>query len=217
MVGVTAGLTGVVFQRIDGTQLCIGTLTSTSYSCAWNGIAAGSYSLRARATVNGQTFDSATFALNVAAPPSTVSLTRSYVYDANERLCKVINPESGATVYAYDGASNVLWTAEGSALTSNTCDRDSVPLANRIVRQYDAMNRVEYLDYPGTTADIAYSYEADGALKTISTGGNEWSYSYNNRRLQSQESLKEEGNTYNIGYSYLCPRQPQFCIADSFS
>jgi len=134
-----------------------------------------------------------------------VSLTRSYVYDANERLCKVINPESGATVYAYDGASNVLWTAEGSALTANTCDRDSVPVASRIVRQYDNRNRVEYLDYPDTTADIAYSYEVDGALKTISTGGNEWSYAYNNRRLQTQESLQvdvDRVNSYNIGYSY---------------
>jgi hypothetical protein len=36
------------------------------------------------------------------------SLTRTYVYDANERLCKTIEPETGATVQSYDAASNVL-------------------------------------------------------------------------------------------------------------
>src|SRR5207342_3703885 len=40
---------------------------------------------------------------------STLSATRSYVYDDNERLCKTIHPESGATVVSYDAAGNIDW------------------------------------------------------------------------------------------------------------
>ena len=47
------------------------------------------------------------------------STTRSYVYDSNsnQRLCKRVEPESGATLMDYDGANNVVWSAEGTALT----------------------------------------------------------------------------------------------------
>jgi hypothetical protein len=51
---------------------------------------------------------------------SAVSLTRRYVYDEYQQLCKTINPESGATVIEYDGAGNVLWTADGQALPSTS-------------------------------------------------------------------------------------------------
>jgi hypothetical protein len=66
-----------------------------------------------------------------------------------------------------DAAGNIAWTAEGSALTGNTCDRASVPASSRIVRQYDSMNRmlsIDYpdntVDYPVATADINNTYEA---------------------------------------------------------
>lgn len=202
-VSVSAGVSGVAFQHTNGTPICTGVYSAGSgFSCAWNSIAAGSYSVRARATVNGQTYDSPTLNLTVAAPPSTASATRTYVYDTNQRLCKVINPESGATIYDYDGAGNVAWSVEGSALTGNTCDRVNVPAGDRIVRQYDELNRLTGINYPGTTADVFNTYEADGALSTTSTAGNTWTYTYNKRRLLTQESLQVDGGTYNVGYGY---------------
>jgi YD repeat-containing protein len=47
-----------------------------------------------------------------------LSLTRSYVYDAYERLCKTIEPETGATIQDYDLANNVGWRATGLSLPS---------------------------------------------------------------------------------------------------
>ena len=40
-----------------------------------------------------------------------VSATRSYVFDANERLCKTVEPETGATISVLDAANNVSWRA----------------------------------------------------------------------------------------------------------
>jgi hypothetical protein len=66
--------------------------------------------------------------------------------------------------------SNLAWSAEGTTLTSGTCDRTGVTSTQKVLRTYDAMNRVKLVDYPGSTADISYQYEADGALKILTSG-----------------------------------------------
>ena len=51
------------------------------------------------------------------------SAARRYVYDSYQRLCKSIEPETGATVQDYDGANNVAWRASGLALPATaSCD-----------------------------------------------------------------------------------------------
>ena len=49
--------------------------------------------------------------LTIAAP---LSVSRKYVYDAHQQLCKIIEPETGATVMDYDAAGNLAWSASGS-------------------------------------------------------------------------------------------------------
>jgi len=120
----------------------------------------------------------------------SVSATRTYVYDINQRLCKRIEPETGATLIEYDGAQNIAWTAEGSALTTPTCDRSSVPTSERVVRTYDNRNRLTLVNYPDTTADISTTYYADGSVNTTSTGGTTLTYTYNKRRLLTSERLQ---------------------------
>ena len=108
------------------TLLC--TDTTSPYSCAYTSRPAGSYALKAIATDNwGATGNSATATVTVSGTmPAPVSETRTYVYDEYERLCKTINPESGASVVEYDAAGNILWTADGTTLTGSTCNRSSV-------------------------------------------------------------------------------------------
>ena len=86
------------------------------------------------------------------------STTRSYVYDANQRLCKRVEPESGATLVDYDGANNIVWSAEGAALTGLICDRVSVAAAQRNIRSYDVMNRMVGLVTPDGSADQTIAY-----------------------------------------------------------
>ena len=58
---------------------------------------------------------------------ANLSVTRNYVYDGYQRLCKTVEPEIGATIQDYDGANNVAWRATGLSLTaSNDCNRGDV-------------------------------------------------------------------------------------------
>ena len=188
----------------------IGTVSTPPYSLVQSNVGVGSYSYTARATDNASPAASTTSAAAtvtvVAAAPS--SLTRTYVYDDAQRLCKRIEPESGATLFDYDAAGNLAWRAEGQNLLSKTCDRQSVPVSARILMSYDARNRLTRTDYPGTTPDIDRSYYADGAPRTVTSAatvasaGNTWTHEYNKRRLLTREVLTLEGSSYAIGYDY---------------
>lgn len=125
---------------------------------------------------------------------STPSVTRNYVYDAAQRLCKTVEPESGATIQQYDAAGNVSWLTQGSSLTGvTTCDHGSVAAGDRTTFGYDVRNRVTSVAYPGSDS-IANTYYADGQLRTTSNGpaGNRstWTYLYDKRRLLESESLQ---------------------------
>ncbi len=126
----------------------------------------------------------------------TVSVTRSYVYDANERLCKTVEPEVGATIQAYDLANNVSWRATGLSFTgTSSCDQASVLGAQKTSFLFDARNRLLNTSFGDGSPAIARTYHNDGLLKDISVGtsnapgSSAWSYTYNNRRLLKTESL----------------------------
>jgi YD repeat-containing protein len=117
-----------------------------------------------------------------------VSATRSYVYDAHQRLCKTVEPETGATIQLYDAAGNIGWRASGLALTgTTTCDHASVPATSRVNHNYDARNRLWDTTYGDGSPAISRRYTPDGLLQTISSGGGTWTYGYNNRRLLTRE------------------------------
>jgi RHS repeat-associated protein len=126
------------------------------------------------------------------------------VYDANERLCKTIEPETGATVQSYDAASNVLWRATGLNLPSTTsCDTTSVPEAKKKTTfGYDLLNRLTSTSYGDGRAGITRTYTPDGLPETITSNGTVWTNSYNNRRLLEKETLAYGRVDYPIGRTY---------------
>lgn len=185
----------------------IDTDASAPYTYSFTGVAAGTYALTARATDNlGLAATSAPVSVVVTAPPRP-SATRTYIYDDNERLCKTIEPESGATIVEYDAAGNVAWSVQGSLLTASVCDRASVPVASRTVRRYDARNRLVHVATPGGVADVATSYFADGQVQSLAAnnpGGYEvvTSYEYNKRRLLTGESSLNGSTLFTLVYGY---------------
>jgi hypothetical protein len=96
-----------------------------------------------------------------------VSVTRSYVYDSYQQLCKTVEPETGATANGYDAAGNLVWSAAGLSLPSTTsCDADSAFASGRGVdRSYDVRNRIKALSFPDGNGNQAWSYWPDGAVK----------------------------------------------------
>ncbi|MBA0448335.1 RHS repeat domain-containing protein [Stenotrophomonas maltophilia] len=139
------------------------------------------------------------------------SLTRRYVYDAYQQLCKTIEPETGATVQDYDAAGNVLWSAAGTGLTSTAgCNRSEALASGRAVkRSYDAANRLSMLTFPDGRGSQSWSYTPDGLPAEISTQNDAARpvvinrYQYNRRRLLTGETLQHPDlGTLNLAYGY---------------
>ncbi|WP_043689969.1 RHS repeat protein [Luteimonas huabeiensis] len=137
----------------------------------------------------------------------THSLTRRYVYDAHQQLCKSVEPETGATIMAYDEAGNLVWSKSGATQTGAACNTGDVPVAERTVRSYDARNRVLSLAFPDNLGNTVYGYYPDGRLASVAAdnGGADvvsTAYTYNRRRLPTGEALSVGAHQWAIGYGY---------------
>lgn len=124
--------------------------------------------------VGGQVLASVT--VTAKAPPTSPgnpdhpgpTITRKYVYDSNLRLCKTIEPETGATVIEYDAAGNVAWSAQGLDLPDAlSCDRDSAAASSRkITHSYDSLNRPVAVNYPDSLGNQQIQYTTDGNVRS---------------------------------------------------
>ncbi|RUO57833.1 RHS repeat domain-containing protein [Pseudidiomarina insulisalsae] len=122
-----------------------------------------------------------------------------YYYDAKRRVCRHYTPETGATLYAYNAAGQVTAYAQGQANSGCTVPGSTA----RVDLSYDAMGRLTVTDYDdGITPNISRSYDADGNLLSVSRGGVNWDYSYNNLSQPTAETLTLDSRTYALSYSY---------------
>lgn len=140
-----------------------------------------------------------------AAPTST----RTYTYDAHQRLCKTVEPESGAfsqpngaTVQGYDLADNLVWQATGQT-ASISCLESAVAPNQKATMTYDARNRLLSTTHgdPGTQGSTR-TWTSDGKLATVTAGGTTWTYTYNSLRKLKSESLSYGGTSYPFTYEY---------------
>ncbi|MEZ5464451.1 MAG: RHS repeat-associated core domain-containing protein [Lysobacteraceae bacterium] len=144
-------------------------------------------------------------------------LRRYYVYDAYERLCKTREPDAGITVMDYDSAGNIAWQAKGrySLTSTSSCQSGSVLTGDKSTYHYDALNRVLAINHPSGTDDVGYTYFDDGAMQTATVGvlsgtspvswsskHNEWTYTYNKRRLQETATLAIDGKSFQLNPTY---------------
>lgn len=138
--------------------------------------------------------------------------SRLYVYDERQQLCKMIEPETAATVMGYDAAGNLAWSASGQNLLSTTaCDSKKVPMAVKVTRTYDARNRLSTLLFPDGNGTQSWGYTPDGLPSEITTLNDQGTtsavnaYTYNKRRLLTGESLRQKVPdlyTWALGYGY---------------
>jgi YD repeat-containing protein len=137
-----------------------------------------------------------------------ITTTQTYIYDAQEMLCKRIEPESGAAIFAYDAAGHIDWSTEGSSLTSAVCDRDSVSVSARIDFGYDLLNRLETVAYPDGTQNLTFTYWPDGLVRLATAKGPDakadvvTEYVYNTLRLPKSETRSVDGWKYSVAYLY---------------
>ncbi len=143
---------------------------------------------------------------NSLGTPTAISrggVTRRYVYDAYQRLCKTIDPEINATVQDYDAAGNIAWRAPGQNLNSiDNCNTASAQASAKISYSYDAVNQLKVTSYGDNSPAITRSYWPDGKLKTVDSNGSSWSYTYNALRDISTETLSYGGQSYGLSWGY---------------
>ncbi|MGH8049814.1 MAG: hypothetical protein ACREPB_04045, partial [Arenimonas sp.] len=133
---------------------------------------------------------------------ASITNTRIYAYDAQQRLCQRTEPESGSTVVQYDAFGNVLWNAPGQTVANTTaCNPSAVPSTARVLRTYDVLNRLKTVDVPNSTNDLSYTYSG-GLLQTLSNGGVVWNYTYNKLAQPLTETLTLDGRTKVISHRY---------------
>lgn len=136
------------------------------------------------------------------------SLTRTYIYDGYQQLCKRIEPESGATAFGYDGAGNLVWSAAGLDLPDASCDTNAAEGSGRVVsRTYDKRNRLLMVSYPDGSSSASFGYYPDGALHTQTTSNNgnpvTTDYYYDKRRLLTSETLSISNTSpFTLRYGY---------------
>ena len=132
-----------------------------------------------------------------------VSATRSYVYDAHQRLCKTVEPETGATIQAHDAVGNVVWRASGQGATgTGSCDQAAVGGGAKISFGHDTLNRLTSTTFGDDQPGISRSYTPDGLLQQTVSSSFTWTYSYNNRRLLTQEALSVPNQTPGAGWNF---------------
>ncbi|SDY65097.1 RHS repeat-associated core domain-containing protein [Lysobacter sp. yr284] len=144
--------------------------------------------------------------------PAPLRISRRYVYDQYQQLCKTIEPETGATVMEYDEAGNLLWSAAGLNLPDTMqCNRtEAAASGRRVMRTYDARNRLKHLNFPDGRGNQTWSYYPDGLVKDVVTdndGANQGAvanaYSYNRRRMLTGETVRQTGlYSWSLGYGY---------------
>ena len=197
---------------LDGAKISQDTVAP--YQQNWTSTA-GAHAVMARAVDNdGAIENSAVHSITVTAPGgggggtgSAASETRELFYDSHQRLCKIVEPETGATLMGYDAAGNVAWSASG--LPANTACSETgntaAILARRVVRSYDARNRVSTMSFPDGNGDQVWDYWANGLTKQITTlnAGTQAinAYTWNKRGLLLAESISQPGwYTWTQGY-----------------
>ncbi len=142
---------------------------------------------------------------------ASISETRTYTYNANQELCRQVEPESGATLMGYDGAGNLAWSAAGLP-ASTACDAEgdtAAILARRVGRGYDARNRLKTMSFPDSEGNQTWTYTPDSLPASVATTMLSDShivtnlYAYNRRRLLATETQQiTSWGTYTLTRQY---------------
>lgn len=140
-------------------------------------------------------------------------ITRHHVYDASGRLCKTVEPETGARVFEHDSNGNVVSVASGlrgaSYQNLSSCSQAEARASGRMTRlSYDAMGRLISSVKPDGDGSQQLTYTVDGLLASVETEirGERArrivnAFRYDNARQIVAESLSQTGwYTWTVEY-----------------
>ena len=129
-----------------------------------------------------------------------VSQTQRYVYDNRLRLCRHSVRETRDTLYDYDAADQMTHVARGQS--AGTSCPTSMPSGETVIRTYDALGRVDVVNYPGVTPDIDFDYDLNGNVTRNARGSAVWDYIYDTADQLTEEKLTVDGRVYTTNYLF---------------
>ena len=134
------------------------------------------------------------------------NVTEKRLYDGYQQLCKAYRPETGVTAYGYNAQRQPVWYAEGTQGGSSSCAASSVPASHKILLGYDNLGQIKTENFPDSTPDNTYNYDANGNLASLISGSGSssisWSYLYNSLNLMEKETLSMDGKSFVLDWDY---------------
>lgn len=130
------------------------------------------------------------------------NVTETRIYDAYQQLCKQVRPETGISAFGYNGQRQQIWRAEGTNGSTTACDASAVPTTHKVVLSYDNLGQLRTENFPDSTPDKTYSYDANGNLISLLAGPANWSYLYNSQSGLEKETLSLDGRNFVLDWEY---------------
>lgn len=119
-------------------------------------------------------------------------LGRDFVHDYRFLPDREIHPETGTTELSTDAVGNITGRQVGSAAA--------------VTYQYDGLNRLDYVDFSGSSAtpsaDVDYVYNRNSNIDNVIKGATSWAYLYDDNDNLEYETLTVAGSSYQIHYYY---------------
>ncbi|MCS6177672.1 RHS repeat domain-containing protein [Shewanella baltica] len=130
------------------------------------------------------------------------NVTETRLYDAYQQLCKQVRPETGITAFGYNSQRQQIWRAQGANGSTTSCDAGAVPASHKTLLAYDNLGQLRTENFPDSTPDRTYSYDANGNLMSLLAGPVSWSYLYNSQSGLEKETLSLDGRNFVLDWEY---------------
>ncbi|WP_195742870.1 RHS repeat domain-containing protein [Shewanella woodyi] len=187
-------------QRVTDAK---GNVTTTTY------LAYGSPSYDKPTFIDAPDSEDTSIAYNKFGQIKTITqgeVTEKRLYDGYQQLCKTYRPETGVTAYGYNTQRQPIWRAEGTDGGHVSCTPSSVPASHKVIIGYDNLGQLRTENFPDTTPDNTYGYDANGNLASLTSGSGSsaisWSYLYNSLNLIDKETLSIDGKSFVLDWEY---------------
>lgn len=133
---------------------------------------------------------------------TAISQTEYRAYDSQRNLCQISRNDVGTTVMNRNSVGEIQWLAQGQTAANKSVCNTSAIASSKTIFSYDNLGNQHSISYGDGTSTKTFALDNNGNIKTLSYGGVAQNYNYNSNGLLEDESLKIDGKTLKLDYTY---------------